>query len=244
MNEGYIMLKRGRKTEELLQDPKAFALLTLIALRAKRTDAFCRHGLEIGQALVGDYQACGLTIREYRGAKARLQRYGLARLHGTPKGTIATLCDTSVFDINDEGPGQTEVKPGASPGPAKDQRRSTNKNDKNEKDERSMAPSAEAERLAKLLLDSIRQRQEDLRRPDLGCWARDMDRLIRLDGREPERIEAVLRWCQCDPFWQNNILSPAALRKHFDRLELQMRATASSESTGDMIARMEREGKL
>jgi len=38
----------------------------------------------------------------------------------------------------------------------------------------------------------------------------------------PERVEAVIRWLQGDPFWSNNILSPAALRKHFDCLELEM----------------------
>lgn len=105
-------------------------------------------------------------------------------------------------------------------------------------------PSANADQLATLLLDLIRQRKADFRRPNLNRWARDIDRLIRLDGCDRQRVEAVVHWCQHDSFWQDNILSSAALRKHFDRLELKMGQHRSPESTADMIARMEREGKL
>lgn len=71
--------------------------------------------------------------------------------------------------------------------------------------------------------------------------------MLELDGRSPERVEAVIRWSQRDPFWSMNILSPAALRKHFDRLELEMArvaAGARSESIADQLARLEREEGL
>ena len=56
--------------------------------------------------------------------------------------------------------------------------------------------------------------------------------MIRLDKRKPERIEAVIRWCQQDPFWQSNILSAETLRKQFDRLELRMQNQNGSSQIG------------
>lgn len=91
-------------------------------------------------------------------------------------------------------------------------------------------------RLAALLLDLILQRKPDFREGQdsrrektLQRWAVHVDRMVRLDNRKPERIEAVVRWCQADApsgergfGWQDNILSTAKLREKFDRLELAM----------------------
>lgn len=67
-------------------------------------------------------------------------------------------------------------------------------------------------------MESILQRKPDFRRPNLKHWARQMRTLLEVDGRSPQRIEAVIRWCRSDPFWSVNVLNPASLRKHFDRL--------------------------
>ena len=105
---GFIKLMRSAATRELLRDSKAFGLLTQIALRAKRTDDFNIHDLKPGQALIGDHENCGLSAREYRSAKNRLRRYGLARFDGTSRGTIATLANTMVYDINEAGSRQNK----------------------------------------------------------------------------------------------------------------------------------------
>lgn len=77
-------------------------------------------------------------------------------------------------------------------------------------------------RLAELLLNLIRERKPDYKQPDLNHWARHIDLMVRRDGRNPARIERVIRWCQSDEFWQNNILSTQKLRKQFDQLEMKM----------------------
>ena len=46
--------------------------------------------------------------------------------------------------------------------------------------------------------------------------------MIRIDKRDPKEIGRVIEWSQTNSFWQNNILSTAKLRKHFDKLALQM----------------------
>lgn len=77
-------------------------------------------------------------------------------------------------------------------------------------------------RLAELLLEKILSRNPNFKKPDLQAWAKDIDRMIRLDNRTPEDIRRVIEWCQADTFWQNNILSPGKLRKQFDQLALKM----------------------
>jgi len=94
----------------------------------------------------------------------------------------------------------------------------------------SVSLSEQALRLSGVLLHLILARKPDFKKPDLQAWAKDLDRAIRLDGRAPERIEAVIRWCQADPFWQANILSTAKLREKFDQLELKMEGKGPSGS--------------
>jgi len=84
-------------------------------------------------------------------------------------------------------------------------------------------------RLADLLFSEILARKPDYKKPNLKTWARDVDRMIRLDKRKPERIAEVIVWCQQDAGhgekgfgWANNILSALKLREKFDRLELDM----------------------
>lgn len=81
--------------------------------------------------------------------------------------------------------------------------------------------------LSELLFKEIKKRKPDYRKPNLQEWAIHIDRMIRLDNRDPARIESVIRWCQQDGFWQNNILSTKKLRKQFDQLELRMKERGS-----------------
>jgi hypothetical protein len=117
-------------------------------------------------------------------------------------------------------------------------RRSITKKDKNERKNKNVhaqgglleqAPlgdngdrEAEAYRLARLLLKLILARRSGFKKPNLQAWTKDIDLMIRIDKRDPGEIERVIRWCQKDPFWQNNILSPRKLRKQFDQLAMKM----------------------
>lgn len=101
------MLQRSKITEELLQKPDCFALLTQIALRARRSDDFNLHNLQIGESFIGDYKRAGLTEQRYRTAKNNLAKWRFATFKATNRGTIAKLTDSRVYDINeDESNGQ------------------------------------------------------------------------------------------------------------------------------------------
>ena len=62
-------------------------------------------------------------------------------------------------------------------------------------------------------------------------WASDFDKLIRIDGREPERIKEVLTWSQADTFWCSNILSPIKLRAKWGQLTEKMKTENKNKIT-------------
>lgn len=99
----FIKFMITENTIELTKKPNALSLLALIAIRAKRTNGISVNGLEIGEALIGDYKNCGLTEQKYRTAKKLLEKCRLVNFKSTNKGTVAKLLDNSIFDINPEG---------------------------------------------------------------------------------------------------------------------------------------------
>lgn len=77
-------------------------------------------------------------------------------------------------------------------------------------------------KLSQLLFEKIHERDLKCKVPDFYKWAIYIDKLIRLDKRNPEIISQVINWCQNDDFWQNNILSTEKLRTQFSQLLLKM----------------------
>ena len=77
-------------------------------------------------------------------------------------------------------------------------------------------------KLAKLLYELIKQDNPAWYvKPNWDNWAEDIDKLNRIDNRTFEQIEWMINWCQQDPFWKQNILSPAKLRKQFNQLVIK-----------------------
>ena len=59
------------------------------------------------------------------------------------------------------------------------------------------------------------------KRPTINKQWRDATRLlIDKDGREYDKAERLLRWCQADEFWRANILSMPKFRDKYDQLRL------------------------
>lgn len=100
MAETFIKLKRNEITLDLLEcHPNAFLLLSLIALRARRTKNHIRN-LDICECHIGDFKACGLTEQKYRTAKKVLEANGLATFRATNKGTVSKIINSNIYDIN------------------------------------------------------------------------------------------------------------------------------------------------
>jgi hypothetical protein len=62
-------------------------------------------------------------------------------------------------------------------------------------------------------------------------WAVDIEKLIRLDKKSPDKIRQVILWTKTpDNFWFNNIQSGEKLRKHFEQLSGQMQTDSNKRS--------------
>jgi hypothetical protein len=87
------------------------------------------------------------------------------------------------------------------------------------------SPTPEGTRLAEDLRDQILGNNESAKITDkqIEGWAREADRMMRIDGRTEEQIAVLVAWSQHHPFWLKNILSMGKLRQQFDRLTLEMK---------------------
>lgn len=98
---GYVKLCRSEETNILLaKHPKAFVLLSVIAMRAKRTSDGNTFNLKIGESLVGDHDNYGMTRQGYRTAIEFLEENNLISTSKNALGTVATMLNYTVFDIN------------------------------------------------------------------------------------------------------------------------------------------------
>lgn len=77
-------------------------------------------------------------------------------------------------------------------------------------------------RLTNILYELIKENNPKFKEPNLQAWCGHMDKILRLDKRSYDDVEAVIRWCQQDDFWHKNILSTDKLRKQFDKLYMAM----------------------
>jgi hypothetical protein len=81
-----------------------------------------------------------------------------------------------------------------------------------------------------MLLNAIRENKSDFKQPDISGWAKEMHVILYGDKREPNAVADVISYAQGDNIprgdggfcWSHVILTPWALRKHFDRLQLEM----------------------
>lgn len=103
-NHSFIKLVRNSsKYFRILEErPTAFLLLSLIANRARRTnEKDLMIDLEIGEALIGDFFAYGVTRAVYRTDKEYLIQNGfILTTKADRRGTIVKLIDSDIFDIN------------------------------------------------------------------------------------------------------------------------------------------------
>ncbi|AUR92836.1 hypothetical protein NVP1177O_71 [Vibrio phage 1.177.O._10N.286.45.E10] len=131
---GFIKYMRSEESEFLLKYPNANHLFMVMAFRARRTD-HPMNGLKAGQCFLGDYSSIGLTERQYRTAKKQLTDWKLATFKGTNKGTVGTIVNTKVYDINEDNGDGLDVIQKTGKRQASDRQATTNKECNNEKNE-------------------------------------------------------------------------------------------------------------
>lgn len=100
---------------------------------------------------------------------------------------------------------------------------------------------------AKYLFGKIKANNPKQKEPNFESWANEFRLLRERDNRELQDIKDVIDWCQSDPFWQGNILSPKKLREKFDQLTIQMKsrkgANNNAESDSSSTRRYSQKGQ-
>jgi len=103
-------------------------------------------------------------------------------------------------------------------------------------------------RLSQLLFRCIRKNNPDYKKPNLQDWAIHVDRMLRIDKRNPEEAEQLIRWAQSDNTpnqngfcWAIIILSTKNLRKQYDRLIIQMNSEQGDSSMSLLPPEMRRQ---
>lgn len=78
-------------------------------------------------------------------------------------------------------------------------------------------------RLAEYMLKKIKEISPSFKEPNIQRWCSDFDKILRIDKRSPNETVSLITKIYEDDFWQRNILSPAKLRKQYDRLIMQFK---------------------
>lgn len=76
---------------------------------------------------------------------------------------------------------------------------------------------------AQFMWNAILAMNPTAREPDLEKWANELRIMSQRDGpdRTLDEARALFAWANQDAFWRTNILSPGALRKHWDKLRIK-----------------------
>ncbi len=155
--------------------------------------------------------ASNVTIQNIRTALIKLKTWQFLTNESTKTGRLITVLNWVAYqDIHEEDQQSNQQ--------TTNKQLTTNKNDK----ELIYSPNSDEVRISKLLLDLILLRNPNHRKPNLQKWCVHVHRMLSADKRERGEIEKVIRWCQANDFWKNNILSTAKLRKQYDQLKLKM----------------------
>lgn len=135
---------------------------------------------------------------------------------------------------------------------ADEQRVNTNKNVKNDKNDkksnlrRKQVYDTDSPYfiLADFMFKEIQKNNPNHKLPELQKWADEFRRLVDIDKRDKKEVSQLIRWVQQDSFEMTNVLSPAKLRKRYDELILKMKRQPKQGQVIQMPTRPVKEFKL
>lgn len=108
---------------------------------------------------------------------------------------------------------------------ANEQQVNTNKNVKNEKNEKKnnkrLVFDESHMKLAQLMWKFVQRNAPDMKEPNFKKWANTFRLMMEKDGREGKEIQDMIVWSTGHHFWYQNILSPDKLRKKYDELTVR-----------------------
>jgi hypothetical protein len=98
--------------------------------------------------------------------------------------------------------------------------------------------SAEASEISSLLLEKVKEIKPDIKLKKVEDWPKEVDRMIRLDGRSAEKIRDIVHWLPTSDFWRKVVHTPQSLRKNFDKIEMSMNDPKTQESVNRQLVQL------
>lgn len=174
-----------------------------------------------------EHEIC-LTERQVRYAANKLKKAGLietklAKVDGAPTvhyrldydkllDSILTFCEDANGNFVRNVPDDLSVS-----SYTKNTTKNTNKESKILFDD-----TSEEMILTNHLVEQIRKNNATFKTPKIQSWCKDFNKMLRIDKRDKYEIYNLITQVHQDEFWFKNILSPAALRKNYDKLIMQL----------------------
>lgn len=228
MSNGWIKLHRKIIEWEWWNDHNTLKLFMYLLLMANHKDGRWQ-GIEVkrGQFITGRIKLAKelkLSVQQIRSSINKLKSTSEITIKATNKYSVITIVNYNTYNCAD-----STCQPAHQPAnhPTSNQQVTTNKNVKKEKKEYS--PNSIEYKIADFLYSLILKRNPGHKKPNLITWANHVNKMIHLDKRNTSDIQNVIKWCQQDKFWKNNILSTSKLRDKYDQLTLQMNGNQQNE---------------
>ena len=213
--DSFVQLSRSEVTNELMKHPPAFMLLTLIALRARRTDRFNIDNLKQGEAMIGDYSSIGLTEQQYRTAKKKLEKWGFATFQSTSKGTIARLPNTDIYNINIHGANEKTNRQATNTKQPDNVHVTTNNNVNKVNNDNNVIKedSSDIIDFYNSIIDFFPKNTQPDSQKKKNAWLTDIGYFIEKSVYSLQEVQRIVEYFRKDEFWSGNFLSFLKLRK-------------------------------
>lgn len=232
--QGYIKLYRKTLGSSIFQDPYYFKLWMYCLMKASHKQHEQIVGnqmiqLEPGQFVTGR-QALAEDMNKGMKPKQRqseltwwrhlnnLEKWQMLNINKTNKYSVISIVNWCQYQESEQEMNNKRT--------SNEQQLNTNKNVKNEENEKSGRKYTFDDihfGLAEFFYNQILNNNPEHKKPNLEKWANDIRLMMEQDKRNEEQIRYLIEWVQKDEFEMTNVLSPSKLRKRFDQLVMKVK---------------------
>lgn len=240
MEIGYIKLYRKIANSFVWTNPNMLKLWLLCLMKASHKESrFLFNGKEVvvnsgefvtGRVVITKEMNEGVPPEQqvnsgsvWRWLK-KFESEEMLNIKSTNKYSVISIKNWHEYQVSEQ---QVNINRTSSEHPAH-----TYKNDKNDKNDKNKDNSHNSDKrtydensihyqLAIKLFERIKENNETVKEPNIQKWADTIRLTMERDNRSEEQMNNVIEWSQKHDFWSGIILSPASLRKNYDKMRTQ-----------------------
>lgn len=245
MNKGWIKLHRKLLNSDMYRSlnskQRDVMLICLLLANHKGKEWVWKGKLykcESGQFITSLEELVKLTARDVTSQNVRtcllkLETWRFLTNKSTNKNRLITICNWSTYQDDEKETNKQLTSNQQTTNKQLTNKLTTNKNVKNiknEKNEKNEDYSSQNNSKKTFEKDSveylfalkfyqdIKVFDKNYKEPNLQTWAKDIDRMFRLESYPKEEIKIAYEFMRKDGFWRPNILCPATFRKQLPKL--------------------------